>query len=470
MPLREYIPAAWHTVEPFRQYVPGKHIDAITDHLEAVSRGEILRLCINIPPRLSKSLTVSVFWPTWVWTTWAWKRFVFASYSAALSTKHSLDRRTVIQSDWYQKQWGERVRLSSDQNVKTEFQNDVRGLMLSTSIGGGVTGKGGDVIVVDDPHNPMQALSELEREKAIEYFDRTLSTRLDDPKTGAIVIIMQRLHVNDLSGHVLNESEHEWTHLCLPMEAERDEHIKLPSGRFFSRKQGELLAPERFDEIRLAKLKKRLGSYGVAGQLQQRPAPLGGGIFKTSWWRYFDEPPADLDRIFSSWDFTFKETVDGSFIVGEVWGTRGGDRFLLDLVRARGDFVAAKAMIRAVANKWEDCSAHVVEGKANGPAIISELKTEIAGIIEWPPKGYGVMESKEARAQAAAPTVESGNVYLDRNAPWLSDFLYEANLFPAGTNDQIDSLSQAIAYARRQSSGLLLVADSSDRASGGAYG
>lgn len=216
--LASYVRQAWPIIEPSTRMVWNWHLDAKCEHLEAVTRGQIRRLIINEPPRVGKSVTAAVMWPTWDWTTNPERRFMFVSYSSALSTKHSVDRRTVIQSDWYQRNWGGRVKLSSDQNVKNEFQNTHRGVMVATSVGGSATGKGGDVIVVDDPLNPQEAQSDIERERANTFFDQTVSTRLDDPKTGAIVVIQQRLHERDLTGHLLAQGG--WEHLRLPMRYE----------------------------------------------------------------------------------------------------------------------------------------------------------------------------------------------------------------------------------------------------------
>ena len=201
-----FINDAWEILEPSNPYLSNWHIDCMSEYLHAVNLGQIKRLIVNIPPRYMKSLQASVLWPTWSWIDHPSLRWLFASYSSGLSTKHSLDRRQVIQSPWYQERWGHIYQLSGDQNIKTEYMNTRRGHMLATSVGGTATGKGGDIIVVDDPHNPMQAESDALREAAIEFFDRTLTTRLDNKKTGAIIVIMQRLHDMDLTGHLLKQN------------------------------------------------------------------------------------------------------------------------------------------------------------------------------------------------------------------------------------------------------------------------
>ena len=216
--LREFVRQAWHVVEPATPYIPGWHLDAICDHLEAVSRREIRNLLINMPPRHMKSLAVSVFWPCWEWATWPERKWLFSSYAASLSIRDSLKCRRLIESPWYQANWGDRFQLTGDQNAKQRFENNKSGYRLATSVGGTATGEGGDRIVVDDPHNVNEAESDLVRRGVIDWWDQVMSTRLNDPKTGAKVIVMQRVHEADLAGHVLAQGGYE--HLCLPAEYE----------------------------------------------------------------------------------------------------------------------------------------------------------------------------------------------------------------------------------------------------------
>ena len=241
--LRAFVEQAWPVLEPTTPFLPNWHIDLVCEHLEAITAGETTRLLINLPPRYMKSLLVSVFWPVWEWIASPSRRWICVSYSDALSLKLSLDRRTLVQSEWYQARWGHTVQLSSDQNVKGEFRNTRQGVMCATSVGGSATGKGGDRIIVDDLHNPQQADSDAQREAALRFFRETLSTRLDTPKTGAIVVVMQRLHEADLSARCL---ELEYRHLCLPVEADVATDIVFPvSGRVVTRAPGHLLWPAR---------------------------------------------------------------------------------------------------------------------------------------------------------------------------------------------------------------------------------
>jgi predicted phage terminase large subunit-like protein len=435
----EYVRQSWHVIEPATPFMSNWHIDAISDYLEAVTGGEILRLLINMPPRYMKSICVSVLWPTWEWINHPESRWLFAAYSASISGKHSVDRRRVIESDWYQARWSQVYQLTTDQNIKTEYENSRRGVMFTTSVGGTATGKGGTRIVVDDPHNPMEAESDVQRQTAIDFFDRTLSSRLDDKKKGAIVVVMQRLHEQDLSGHCIEQG---YTHLSLPAEAEKRIIISTPSGRTFAREAGDILWPEREGTAELARAKVAMGSYAYAGQYQQQPSPAEGGMLKREWWRYYKEAPADFDEVIQSWDMTFKDTKGADYVVGQVWGRKGASKYLLDQVRGRMDFPTTIKAFQGLTSKWPAAEAKLVEDKANGSAVIQTLKGTISGIIAIEPQG-----GKASRVSAVSPTIEASNVYLPDPTlePWVHDFVEECAVFPNGTNDdQVDSMSQAL--------------------------
>ena len=216
--LSEFVRQAWLIVEPATLYVHGWHIDAIIEHLEAVTRGQIRNLIINVPPRHMKSLLVSVFWPAWEWLRWPQRRWLYASYSAQLSIRDSVKCRRLIESPWYQSRWADRFALTSDQNTKGRFDNDRSGYRIATSVGGSATGEGGDRIVCDDPNNVNEVESDSVRKATNDWFDVVMSTRVNDPKTTAKVVVMQRCHEQDLSGHLLEQGG--WEHLCLPAEYE----------------------------------------------------------------------------------------------------------------------------------------------------------------------------------------------------------------------------------------------------------
>src|SRR5262245_24549058 len=216
--LCEFVRQAWIVVEPATPFVTGWHIDAVIEHLEAVSKGQIRSLLINIPPRHMKSLLVSVFWPAWEWIRWPERRWLYSSYAATLSIRDSVKCRRLIESPWYQQNWGNVFALTSDQNTKGRFDNDRSGYRLSTSVGGAATGEGGDRIVCDDPHNVQEAESDSIRKATLDWWDVVMSTRVNDPKTSAKVVVMQRCHQQDLAGHLIEQGG--WEHLVLPAEYE----------------------------------------------------------------------------------------------------------------------------------------------------------------------------------------------------------------------------------------------------------
>src|SRR3984957_11524752 len=292
---RQFVRQAWAIIEPHTPFVPGWHIGAIIEHLEAVTHGEIRNLLINVPPRHMKSLLVSVLWPAWEWTRWPERRWLFSSYAATLSIRDSVKCRRLIESAWYRARWGHVFVLTGDQNAKMRFDNNRSGYRLSTSVGGAVTGEGGDRIICDDPHKVDEVESDTVRKAATDWWDVAMSTRVNDPKTSAMVIVMQRCHQRDLSGHLLEKGNFE--HLCLPAEYEGPSRVTSIGFSDPRTQPGELLWPERFGPTEIADLKINLGSYAAAGQIQQRPAPAGGGIFKRHWFRFWQRRGANLPPI-----------------------------------------------------------------------------------------------------------------------------------------------------------------------------
>lgn len=437
---------AWPIVEPpSRAFVPGWHIEAVCEHLEAVTQGAIRRLVINIPPRHMKSLAVSVFWPAWAWIERPELRFLCASYAQSLSTRDSVRCRRLVESPWYRRNFGRSFALRPDQNEKARFENDRNGARLATSVGGAALGEGGDVIVVDDPHNAREALSEARRRAVLAWWDEAMTTRLNDPAGGAMVIVMQRLHEQDLTGHVLEQGGFE--HLMLPAEFEPERRSVTSIGFADPRREaGEPLWPARFPPSRLAEWKKRLGSYGAAGQLQQRPAPRGGGLIKLDWFARYKEPPALPSRVVLSWDTAFKPGAGNDFSVCTVWAEGERGYYLLDLFRARLGYPALKRAALALAAKWRP-NAVLIEDKASGQSLIQDLCAETRlPVVALKGKG-----DKTVRLAAESPAIEAGRVHLPEAAPWLADFEAEIAAFPnAAHDDMADSLSQFLAWARRR--------------------
>src|SRR6202011_6134294 len=256
--LRLYIRHAWHVIEPFTVYLENWHIDLIAEYLEAVTAGQIKRLLINMPPRMAKSTCVSIMWPTWVWAREPFPgkphnpalegpgtKWMFASYADELRTKHSLDRRKMLQSDWYRQRWPKPAELVSDQNVKTMFANSSSGIMLATTMLGAGTGLGGNMLVIDDPHKTREEPQSKEVESQVAAYGDTFATRHDDKKQGVTVIVMQRINDNDLSAHVMETAEENYIHLKIEAEAPERRVITFPSGRILVREPGDLLWESR---------------------------------------------------------------------------------------------------------------------------------------------------------------------------------------------------------------------------------
>ena len=462
--LRDFVRIAWPIVEPATPFVPGWHIDAIVEHLEAVTLGEIRNLIINVPPRHMKSLLVSVFWPAWEWIRFPHRRWLYSSYAASLSIRDSVKCRRLIESSWYQRMWGDRFALTSDQNTKGRFDNNRSGYRIATSVDGFATGEGGDRIVCDDPHNVQDVESDAVRKATVDWWDVVMSTRVNDPRTASKVVVMQRCHQRDLSGHLLAQGG--WEHLRLPAEFEEPRCVTSIGWSDPRERVGELLWAERFGPEEIASAKRSLGSYAAAGQLQQRPSPAGGGIFKRHWFRYFQprgmnlppvilqlpdgstktiaaiEAPTTVDEQIQSWDCSFKDLDTSDYVVGQAWARLGSVYLLGHQIRGQMDLPATMKAVRELTAGFPKTYAKLIEDKANGSAVIQMLSQEIPGILPVNPSG-----GKIARAQAVSPLVEAGNVYLPHPeyAPWVNDFIEECVQFPNGAyDDQVDAMTQAL--------------------------
>jgi len=444
MPLKEFIRNAWHVIEPGRTFIDGWHIGAIVEHLEAVSTGEISRLLINMPPRHMKSLSVSVCWPAWEWTFNPWIQFFFSSYSAMLSTRDNMKTREIVTSPWYQEAWPH-VQLKRDQNAKDKFENKAGGFRFSSSVGGRATGEGGDRIVADDPHNMSEVNSDAKRKEVLDWWDNTMQTRLNDPKTGAFVVVMQRGHQQDLSGHILEKGG--YTHLCLPARYEGNKFHTVLGFEDPREEEGQLLWPERFDEETLTHIENSFSSpTEAAGQLQQRPVPKGGAIFQVDWFKRYTKLPK-FNRIVEHWDTAQKKNANAAYSVGQLWGEAYNGYYLLDLIRKKMEYPELK---RTIKRRYaiHKASAIVIEDKSSGISVIQDLQDETKlPVVPWAVTGG----DKENRANAVADTIEGGNVWLPESAEWLDVFLDEVEHFPGSKyKDQVDVMTQALEYFLRR--------------------
>jgi predicted phage terminase large subunit-like protein len=438
---KAFVHKAFATLCPGQKYVNTWHIEAIALQLERVRRGEIRRLIINMPPRSLKSIMASVAFPAFVLGHNPSRRIICVSYSGDLARKHSNDFRAMIESSWYRRTFPS-TQIGPYKNSEVEIELTERGFRLATSVGGTLTGRGGDIIVIDDPLKPDDAFSEAKRSAANQWFANTLLSRLDDKRTGAIVIVMQRVHMDDLTGFVMSQSD-EWELLSLPAIAEFEETIPLGHGRSHRRQFGEALSPEREPLRVLESLKLQIGSDAFSAQYQQTPVPPGGAMIKRQWVRrYADVLPSHDEQLMTlqSWDTASKGGPENDWSVCTTWIlTRRKRWYLLDVWRRRVDYPALKAAVKSLAKRWRP-QRILVEDAVTGTALVQELREEISGIIPVKPVG-----DKVTRMAVASAKIEAGQVFLPQEADWLADLEAELYAFPGSRHDdQCDSISQAL--------------------------
>ena len=462
--LGRFVTDGWPAIDPV-PFLPGWHLDAIAEHLEAVANGDVRKLIINVPPRTSKSSMVSVAFPAWVWAqperfhaplSGPHVQFLFASYAQTLSIRDSVKTRRVIQSPWYQERWGKRFALAGDQNAKVRFDNDKGGYRLATSVDGALTGEGGSIIIVDDPHNATEMESEAVRASTIEWWDGAMSTRLNDPSTGAYIVIMQRLHEEDLTGHILAKNQPDWVHLCLPMRYEPERHCVTAIGWSDPRTEdGELLCPDRFDEASVDTLEANLGPFRSAGQLQQRPEPKGGGILKREWWEDWVQPRfPDIKFCVASLDCAYTEKEENDPSALSVWGIFTNEAGI-DMAMLIYCWSLRLDLNALVAKTAETCTTYgadvlLIESKASGISVAQEL-TRLYGHENWSVQTIDPKGDKVARAYAIQGLLESGLVCAPTSKVWAEKMIAQASSFPKGAHDDlVDTLSQALKFLREE--------------------
>lgn len=444
-----FIAKTFTTTDPGTKYLHNWHIEIIADRLQQVREGKIKRLIINMPPRSLKSVCVSVAWPAWLLGNNPSTRIMAASYSNLLSVKHSLDTRLVLTSNWYKEIFPDTI-IVNDQNEKSKFLTTKRGFRFATSIGGTATGEGADILIVDDPHNPLQAASQVQRFHAINWFDQTFSTRLNNKKNGAIIIVMQRLHVDDLTGHLLKKDG--WQHLCLPAIFPKETVYSY--GKLSKLvTQGEFLHNGREGGDEITRAKTELGSYGFAAQYMQNPVPLSGGMVELCWikrYKFSGErflvEPLTHKNIIQSWDTAIKSGLGNDYSVCTSWAITDDAYYLLDVFAHRMEYPALKKNCIALAEKWQP-NAILIEDKASGQSLIQDLRLS----SKLPVLPISPTSDKITRFARVTPLFESGKIFLPQNAPWLAD--YEAQLlgFPNITHDDmVDSTSQFLNWVRNK--------------------
>lgn len=432
-------------------YEANEHHRYLCEYLDKFVAGDIKRLLVFMPPRSGKSELVSRRLPAYIFGVQPDAHIISCSYSADLSSRMNRDVQRIIDSPRYKYLFPD-TRLNAS-NVRTDAQgsylrnSDVfeivghTGMYRSAGVGGGITGLGADFGIIDDPvKNQEEAMSSTYREKMWEWYTSTFYTRLE--KDGRLLLTMTRWHEDDLAGRIVENMKtggEEWTIINLPAIAEGDDQI--------GRAVGEALWPNRFPLETLSQIKATLGSFWWSALYQQRPSAEEGEIFRRNWWQFYRVHPRKLghfDEVIQSWDCAFKDSTTSDYVVGQVWGRIGPTRYLLDQVRGRMDFPATLMAIQSLSIKWMDARRKLIEDKANGPAVIQQLKSKLSGLVPVTPEG-----GKVVRARASTAEIEAGNVYLPAPeiAVWVHDFIEECAAFPTGRyDDQVDAMTQAMIY------------------------
>ncbi len=442
--LHEFVRRGWHVLEPSTDFIDSRHVEVICEHLEAVAQGRITRLQINVPPGSMKSLLVSVFFQAYEWGPCGKPglRYFTTSYTDAYSTRDARKCRDLIQSDWYQTHWPiELVRAG-----ETSFENTERGNREAMPFTSLTSGRGNRVII-DDPHSTEQAESDTERRRVTRIFRESVPSRVNDPRKDAIIVVMHRLHPQDVCG-VIDRLGLSYDKLILPMEFEPDRVCRTSIGfKDWRTKKGELLCPERFPQEVLARDKKVLTSYAYAGQYQQRPAPREGGIFKREWLPITKRVPERVWRVVRRWDLAATKaselSLDPDWTVG-VKMSRSGERFYIeDVIRFRDTANEVRKTIKATAvADGKDVEVYVPQepgqaGKDQGQSLVAMLAPYVA-------RARRETGSKEVRAEPFAAQCEARNVFLVEGA-WNEAFLDEISNFPVGHDDQVDAAAGAFA-------------------------
>lgn len=448
--LSSFIAKSFTTVNPGAAFIPNWHIDAIADYLTACTSGQCMRLIINMPPRMLKSLSVSVGWPAWLLGHDPARRIIASSYASSLAAKHAMDCKLVVGSEWYRRLFPS-VQLVQGQNDKHKFVTTTRGFRLAASTGGALTGEGGQFIIVDDPINPRQAASTKWRQASNRWFDQTLLSRLDNPQQGVVVIVMQRLHEDDLTGHVLaKEGGGHWHQLILPAFNDKRLVVTTPLSRYVYEKET-CLHEARLDKHTLDVMRNELGSYAFAAQYMQVPIAPEGGMINLAWFPRFTlsstNAACGYSMIVQSWDTAIKDGALNDYSVCTTWGiTAEHEYYLLEVFRARMDYPSLRKQVLVLAEYWKP-DAVLVEDKASGQSLLQDLRkdTDLPAIAIMP------RASKHIRVAAVSALIEAGRVYVPRHAAWLCEFEEEVARFPHGTHDdQVDSMSQFLGWVRER--------------------
>jgi predicted phage terminase large subunit-like protein len=446
-----FVKTAFKIIHSDEEFVDNWHIKYLCDELQKEveriieNKPKEKNIIINIPPRSLKSFITTISLPAWSWIKKPSLKIISTSYSADLSIEHNVVCRRIIESEWYQENWGSKVKLAGDQNAKSKFENTNDGTRYATSVGGTITGGGGNIIILDDPQNPKQAHSDVERQHAIDYYEKTLFSRLDRPKIDIFIIVMQRLHGKDLTGHLLSKNKENYRHICIPAEVTKDlKPIELKEkyidGLFFSR---------RFTIPYLKSYKETSGSFEYSGQMLQSPYPEEGGIIKISWIQRYNVVPVDFDFLLDSWDLSVKDKETSDYACGVVWGIKGALKYVLHVDKQKIGFADSMRAIMSIRQRFPQISKTIIEDKANGSPVIEVLKNKISGVIPYCPS-----INKISRLRLCEPDFEAGQVLLPTNdiATFdVEDYINSLTRFPnLEYDDDVDATTTGLIYIKTE--------------------
>lgn len=442
-----FVERAFYELNPQARLLTAPYIEVMAAKLDACRQGKIKRLIINLPPRYLKSLCASVAFIAWLLGHRPATQIICASYGQDLADKLALDSRKLMSCDWYRSLFP--TRLAAEKKAVNDFMTTEQGGRMSTSVGGVLTGRGADFIIIDDPLKPDEALSETGRNAVNNWYDGSLLSRLNDKINGCIIIIMQRLHQDDLVGHVLGQED--WEVVSFPAIAETDEEHVIESifgRRVFKRAVGEPLHAGRETLPMLETTRQKIGDYNFSSQYQQNPIPVGGAMVKSDWLQYFDEPPSTEQILYTlqSWDTAVKSGDLNDFSVCTTWAIVAQRYYLLDVYRKRLNYPELKRAVIALADRYRP-NTILIEDKASGSSLIQDLHAAAEFRVKpyQPPSGT----DKVMRLHAQTALFENALVFLPKQANWLHDYRVELTSFPgARYDDQVDSTTQALDYLK----------------------
>jgi len=437
---RAFVEYVFGLLRPGTPFKPNWHIDAMAHKVSQVAFGEVKRLIIAVPPRHLKSIIASVALPAWYLGHNPSERVVCVSYSADLAKTHANDFRRVVKDPLYQAVF---PTMRVERETDAEIQTTLRGRRYATSIQGTLTGRGGNLFIIDDPLKPGDASSDVTREGVIEWYRSTLVTRPDDKQTARIIVVMQRIHVDDLVGYLL-DSDAGYEVLSLPAVAQSTTTYDLGGGRTHTREKGDLLHPAHEPAEVLRDIKKNMGSMQFSAQYQQAPEPAGGKIIKRKMLRYYYAvEPRPSDRIVLSWDIALSEQEAGDYSACVVLLNRGDSYFVHDVVRGKFPFDRLKEKIIEVKQRYGKAASLVIEESPISHGLIQSLQEKRINVVAIKPD-----RDKQSRLISQIDLFEGGSVLLPKDAPWLDAFVSELLSFPGRHDDQVDALSQGLAWRR----------------------